>query len=112
MNVITMSTTKQTTHLPATALNRLRSDSDAEEARRAKIAKEALADRCYELRHLECQDLLKRIAKQLAKHQKEQAADPRNWGFPGDLGHVNEELALVLASLGDTSAVEAKGMEY
>jgi len=34
-----------------------------------------------------------------------------NWGFPGDLGHVSEELAYVLASLGDLSAVDAKGLD-
>jgi hypothetical protein len=66
---------------------------------------------CYAERRSECQDLLKRIAQQLARHQKEQAAEPADWGFPGDLGHVNEELAYVLASLGDRSAVEAKGLD-
>ena len=66
---------------------------------------------CYAERHAECQDLLKRIAQQLAQHQQEQAAEPADWGFPGDLGHVSEELAYVLASLGDRSAVDAKGLE-
>jgi hypothetical protein len=66
---------------------------------------------CYAERHAECQDLLQRIAQQLARHQKEQAAEPANWGFPGDLGHVSEELAYVLASLGDRSAVDAKGLD-
>jgi hypothetical protein len=65
---------------------------------------------CYAERHAECLDLLARIAHQLAKHQKEQAAAPADWGFSGDLGHVNEELANVLASLGDRSAVDAKGL--
>jgi hypothetical protein len=55
--------------------------------------------------------LAERIAQQLARHQKEQAAEPANWGFPGDLGHVSEELAYVLASLGDRSAVDAKGLD-
>ena len=63
---------------------------------------------CYEERHAECQRLLKRIAQQLSRHQKEQACEPADWGFPGDLGHVTEELAYVLASLGDRSAVDAK----
>ena len=66
---------------------------------------------CYAERFNECQDLLKRIAQQLARHQKEQAAEPADWGFPGDLGHINEELAYVLASLGDRSAVDAKGLD-
>ena len=65
----------------------------------------------YNARHAETADLLKRIANQLATHAKEQAAEPRNWGFTGDLGHVNEELAQVLASLGDRSAVDAMGID-
>ena len=67
---------------------------------------------CYAERHTECQDLLKRIASRLEKHQKEQAQEPANWGHAGDLGHVTEELAYVLASLGDRSAVDAKGLDY
>ena len=64
----------------------------------------------YNARHAETADILKRIAKQLAAHAKEQADLPWDWGFPGDLGHVNEEvLALVLASLGDRTAVERDG---
>ena len=41
-----------------------------------------------------------------------EAQDPANWGYPGDLGRVTEELAYVLASLGDRSAVDQKGLEY
>ena len=78
--------------------------------RTTKTTKQTAAA-CYAERHTECQDLLERIAQQLARHQKEQAAEPANWGFPGDLGHVSEELAYVLASLGDRSAVDAKGLD-
>ena len=67
---------------------------------------------CYAERHTECQDLLKRIASRLEKHQKEQAQEPANWGHAGDLGRVTEELAYILASLGDRSAVDQKGLEY
>ena len=67
---------------------------------------------CYAERHTECQDLLKRIASRLEQHKKEQAKDPANWGYVGDLGRVTEELAYVLASLGDRSAVDQKGLEY
>ena len=66
----------------------------------------------YATRHTECQGLLKRIASRLEQHRKEQAAEPANWGYAGDLGRVTEELAYVLASLGDRSAVDAKGLEY
>ena len=33
-------------------------------------------------RHAGCPHLLKRIARKLAQHQKEQAAAPDDWGFP------------------------------
>ena len=67
---------------------------------------------CYAERHAECQDLLKRIASRLEQHKKDQTAEPADWGYPGDLGRVTEELAYVLASLGDRSAVDQKGLEY
>ena len=71
----------------------------------------ASAARTYAARFAECQDLLARIAAQLEQHRKEQAQAPADWGYPGDLGRVTEELAYVLASLGDRSAVEAKGLD-
>ena len=61
---------------------------------------------------LRVQDLLKRIASRLEQHQKDQTLEPANWGYPGDLGRVTEELAYVLASLGDRSAVDQKGLDY
>jgi hypothetical protein len=67
---------------------------------------------CYAARHAEAQDLLKRIASRLAEHKKRQAAAPADWGYSGDLGRITEQLAYVLADLGDTSAVDAKGLEY
>jgi hypothetical protein len=67
---------------------------------------------CYAERHAECQDLLKRIADALEQHKREQTADSANWGHAGDLGHVSEELAYVLAALGDRSAVDQKGLDY
>jgi hypothetical protein len=79
--------------------------------RTTKTTKQTAAA-CYAERHTECQDLLKRIASRLELHKKEQAQEPANWGYPGDLGHITEELAYVLASLGDRSAVDAKGLDY
>ena len=78
--------------------------------RAAKTTKQTAA--CYAERHAQCQDLLKRIASRLGQHQKDHSQEPANWGYPGDLGRVTEELAYVLASLGDRSAVDAKGLEY
>ena len=67
---------------------------------------------CYAERHTECAVLLKRITSRLEQHRKVQAQEPANWGYPGDLGRITEELAYVLASLGDRSAVDQKGLEY
>ena len=79
--------------------------------RTAKITKQTAAA-CYAERHTESMDLLKRIASRLEQHQKDQAREPANWGYPGDLGRVTEELAYVLASLGDRRAVDAKGLDH
>lgn len=78
--------------------------------RTAKTTRQTAA--CSAERHAECQDLLKRIASRLEQHQKDQAQAPANWGYAGDLGRVTEELAYVLASLGDRSAVDQKGLDY
>ena len=67
---------------------------------------------CYAERHAECADLLKRIAGRLEQHKKDQETQPSNWGYAGDLDHISNELAYILASLGDRSAVDAKGLEY
>jgi hypothetical protein len=56
--------------------------------------------------------LLERIAIRLSEHGTRQAAEPRDWGYVGDLGHINEELAQVLASLGDRSGVDELGLKY
>lgn len=79
--------------------------------RTAKTTKQTAAA-SYAERHAECQDLMKRIASRLEQHKKEQAKNSGDWGYAGDLGRVTEELAYVLASLGDRSAVDQKGLEY
>jgi len=67
---------------------------------------------CYAERHAECQELLKRIASRLERHKQEQSQEPANWGHSGDLGSVTEELAYILARLGDRSALDSKGLDY
>ena len=57
-------------------------------------------------------DLLKRIAARLSDHQTRLAANPSDWGYVGDLGRGNEELAQVLAALGDRSGVDELGLSY
>jgi hypothetical protein len=62
-------------------------------------------------REAEAQDLLARVAQKLETYKAEHAGKP-SWGYAGSLGHVNEQLAYILAHLGDRSAVEAKGLPY
>ena len=69
------------------------------------------ASACYSERQTECQDLLKRIACQLEQPARRQKQEPADWGYAGDLGRVADELAYVLASLGDRPSVEQKGLE-
>ena len=76
-----------------------------------KRTKQTAAE-CYAERHAECQDLLKRIASRLEQHKKDQGQEPADWGYPGDLGRISQDLAYVLASLGDRSAVDQKGLAY
>ncbi len=78
---------------------------------KAQTTKQSAAG-CYAERHAQVQDLLKRIASRLADHQKRQAQEPADWGYAGDLGRITEQLAYVLADLGDASAVRAKGLAY
>lgn len=71
--------------------------------RTTKTTKQTAAA-CYAERHAECQDLLKRLATRLEKHKLNQANEPANWGYAGDLGRVTEDLTCILASLGDRNA--------
>jgi hypothetical protein len=48
----------------------------------------------------------------LERHQKEQAQQPGDWVYTGDLDRVSERFAEILATLGDRSACEAKGIKY
>ena len=76
-----------------------------------KRTKQTAAE-CYAERHAECQNLLKRIGQQLEVHSRDQQATSAYWTHAGDLGHVTEQLAYILAFLGDRSAVDQKGLEY
>ena len=78
--------------------------------RTAKTANQTAAA-CYAARHAECLDLIDRIRYRLGQHQLLAGRNYFDWGYPGDLGRVTGQLARVLASLGDRSAVDAKGLE-
>jgi hypothetical protein len=79
---------------------------------KAQSTTQQTAAHLYAERYAEAQDLLERIATRLAEHKKRQTARSADWGYAGDLGRITEQLAYVLADLGDKSAVDAKGLEY
>lgn len=70
------------------------------------------AEEAYAARLAECKEILGRISKQLDIHRSRQQTSPKNWGFPGDLSCAIEQLAYVLATLGDRSAVDEHGLSY
>jgi hypothetical protein len=59
------------------------------------------AEAAYSRKSATALDQLRRIAELLSEHQTRQEARPEDWGYVADVGRVNEELARVLASLGD-----------
>ena len=79
---------------------------------KAQSTTQQTAAGCYAARYAEAQNLLARIAVRLEEHKTRQAARSADWGYAGDLGRITEQLAYVLADLGDLSAVNAKGLEY
>jgi hypothetical protein len=46
----------------------------------------------YAQRLVEVRDLIRRLEGQLAIHERRAAAQPGNWGFAGDLGHIAERI--------------------
>ncbi len=78
----------------------------------AKKHAKPTATETYRLRAEMANRIMAQIAKILTEHAVEAEANPLNWGYVGDLGRVNEELAQVLAALGDRSAVDELGITY
>lgn len=79
--------------------------------KRTATKNQPTAAETYNARFAECQDLLERITRQLKQHRKEQQASPSSWGHFPDLVRAGDKLAYALADLGDSSAVEARGLE-
>lgn len=50
------------------------------------------ASGAYSLRLREVKIKLARIAAAIDAHAGRQQKDPTNWGYPGDLGHVDEKI--------------------
>jgi len=68
--------------------------ADAEPTKDGQTAAEVYAERRRDIDRL-----LEWTRQELAKHQKQAKADPRNWGAAGDLWRVRSGLLEVLAGL-------------
>jgi hypothetical protein len=75
------------------------------------------ADLSFDRKAAEARDLLGRIlalveAREAAEKVRRADGRKTRWDVVGSLAHTNEQLAIVLAGLGDRSAVDAKGISY
>jgi len=74
---------------------RKRRGSVSRRGTKTRMARELVAesaDDSYKRLKRDIDQKLKRLDKAMTKHDKEQKANPENWGFVGDYGHVEETL--------------------
>ena len=53
----------------------------------------------YKMRMKQIQKALKDMQAKLKSHETKQKKDPKNWGYAGDLAHVNQALYELLDSM-------------
>jgi len=75
--------------------------TDKTTRRREKARKETAAEAYAKIRD-DNAALLDLIGQELSVHKEQAAADPKNWGLPGDLSFVREKLTQVLTFLMNT----------
>ena len=73
-----------------------------------KAARETAAA-TYQIRRREIEAMIGLLQSQLDDHAREAARDPRNWGFPGDLDQISQNLRETLVFLTGDSDEEAAG---
>ena len=59
------------------------------------------ADNTYQERLAEVRGLIESLGRQLRIHERRQAANPNDWGFPGDLTHIADRLREITPQHGD-----------
>lgn len=70
-----------------------------------KPAIKQTAAHAYAERYNQARELIERLGKRLRVHRDLQSLDPRNWGYAGDLAHINDELLQALAFMAEDQAV-------
>lgn len=68
--------------------------------RRGNMAVAGDANMEYDQKTRRVRQLLRELDKQLYKHEARQGNRMEDWGFVGDLGHVEEELEELLRFIG------------
>jgi hypothetical protein len=63
------------------------------------MTKRQTAAEAYEANHRDIMMLIDLLEAELGHHAERAAAEPRNWGFAGDLGSVRRRIIEVLAAL-------------
>ena len=70
------------------------------------MAKRQTAAEAYEANRRDIILLVDLLKVELGRHAERAAAQPRDWGFAGDVGSVRRRIIEVLASLSGRSEVE------
>ena len=58
------------------------------------------ADNQYKAHQASIRELMATLEARLAKHETKASADPSNWGYAGDLGHIETDLKELVRFLG------------
>jgi len=68
--------------------------------------KATAALKAYAAAQAESEQLLGRLAKALTDHAAKAQAAPTNWGYAGDINHLNDQLRECLAAVGGLTSEE------
>ena len=68
------------------------------------------ASELYDERRQDIARVMDWIELELDKHKTNAKANPKDWGYPGDLGHVREKLIETLAFLSNNEPQEIEDL--
>jgi len=74
------------------------------------MATKQTARELYDERRQDIARVMDWIELELDKHKTNAKANPADWGYPGDLGHVREKLIQTLAFLSNSEPEEIENL--
>jgi len=74
------------------------------------MATKQTASELYDERRQDIARVMDWIELELDKHKTNAKANPKDWGYPGDLGHVREKLIETLAFLSNNEPQEIEDL--